>query len=55
MPNWNKNITRLSGPKDQLDKAIKRLKKQKRGAYIQKDSPDAKSVRGYNVTNKDDK
>lgn len=29
MPNWNKNITRLTGPKEQLDKAVKRLKNRK--------------------------
>lgn len=29
MPNWNKNITRLTGPKEQLDEAVKRLKNRK--------------------------
>ena len=44
MSNWNKNITRLSGPKDQLDKAIKRLKNRKGKLTFKKIAPMPKAL-----------
>ena len=44
MPNWNKNITRLTGPKDQLDKAIKRLKNRKGELTFKKIAPMPKAL-----------